>query len=101
MTLGTYPDGVPRARSIAAGRVRRRPYPLPRFTNVAAERRARHLHGLSGGAVIEDLDGDGLLDVMVSAIGFGDQMRVFRNDGAGTFAERTAASGPRRRSPAA
>jgi hypothetical protein len=91
MTLGTYPDGVPAAFRIDPARFTS-PYALPRFTNVATEV-GLGLHGLSGGAVIEDLDGDGLLDVVASAIGFGDQIRLFRNTGTGTFEERTAASG--------
>jgi FG-GAP-like repeat/ASPIC and UnbV len=91
MTLGTYPDGVPPALRIGPAAFTS-PYPLPRFTNVASEV-GLGLHGLSGGAVVEDLDGDGLLDVVASAIGFGDQIRLFRNAGTGTFEERTAASG--------
>ena len=50
------------------------------------------IYGVSGGALLEDLDEDGRLDVMVTAIGFGDQMRVFRNVD-GRFADATAASG--------
>ncbi len=91
MTLGTYPDGVPAAFRIDPARFSSA-YPLPRFTNVASEV-GLGVHGVSGGSVIEDLDGDGLLDVVVSAIGFGDQIRMFRNTGTGTFEERTAASG--------
>ncbi len=90
MTIGTYPDGVPAAFRIAPSRFVSAP--LPRFTNVASEV-GLGLHGLSGGSVIEDLDGDGLLDVVASAIGFGDQIRLFRNTGAGAFEERTAVSG--------
>jgi len=45
--------------------------------------------------VLEDFDHDGFLDVMVSAWGFTakDQLRVFRNNGDGTFTDRTAAAG--------
>jgi hypothetical protein len=90
MTIGAYPDGVP-----AEFRIRPSHFvsaPFPRFTNVASEV-GLGLHGLSGGAVIEDLDADGLLDVAASAIGFGDQIRFFRNTGSGTFEERTASAG--------
>ncbi|HWJ57034.1 MAG TPA: CRTAC1 family protein [Vicinamibacterales bacterium] len=91
MTLGTYPDGVPPELRIGPAAFTS-PYPLPRFTSVASEV-GLGIHGVSGGSVIEDLDGDGLLDVVVSAIGFGDQIRLFRNTGTGTFEERTANSG--------
>ena len=93
MTIGTYPDGVPAAFRIAPSRFVSAP--LPRFTNVASEV-GLGLHGLSGGSVIEDLDGDGLLDVVASAIGFGDQIRLFRNTGAGALRGADRGQRPRR-----
>jgi len=91
MTLGTYPDGVPPALRIGPAAFTST-YPLPKFPNVAVEV-GLALHGVSGGAVVEDLDGDGLLDVMTSEIGFAAPIRLFRNTGTGTFEEKTAASG--------
>jgi hypothetical protein len=91
MTIGTYPHGVPAEFRIDPSRFAS-PYALPRFTNVATEA-GLGIHGLSGGSVAEDLDGDGLLDLAISAIGFGDQIRMFRNTGTGTFEEKTAATG--------
>ena len=91
MTLGTYPDGVPPALRIGPD-VFTSPVPLPAFTNVATDV-GLSIHGISGGAVMEDLDGDGFLDVMVSGAGFDSPLRVFRNTGAGRFEEATAQSG--------
>jgi hypothetical protein len=91
MTIGTYPNGVPAPYRIDPSRFTS-PYPLPRFTNIASEV-GLGIHGLSGGSVAEDLDGDGLLDLVTSSIGFGDQIRLFRNTGTGTFEEKTAATG--------
>jgi hypothetical protein len=90
MTLGSYPDGVPPAalippRAFAADAA------MTPFTNIASHV-GLEIYGRSGGVVLEDLDRDGLLDLMVSAIGFQDQLRLFHNDG-GRFSERTAASG--------
>ena len=90
MTLGSYPDGV-RARFLIPPSAFAAAYPLPAFDNVAGAV-GLDIYGVSGGAVLEDLDGDGRLDVMVSAIGFADQMRVFRNV-EGRFTDVTAASG--------
>jgi FG-GAP-like repeat/ASPIC and UnbV len=90
MTLGSYPDGVP-ARFLIPPAAFTAAHPLPAFENVAGAV-GLDIYGLSGGAVLEDLDEDGLLDVMVTAIGFTDQMRVFRNAG-GRFTDATAASG--------
>ena len=79
MTLGSYPDGVA-PRFLIPPSAFAAAHPLPAFENVAGAV-GLDIYGVSGGAVLEDLDEDGRLDVMVTAIGFGDQMRVFRNVG--------------------
>ena len=91
MTLGQYPDGVPPEQLIPPDRFEAE-YPLARFENVA-RRAGLDAYGLSGGAVLDDLDGDGWLDLMVSGFGFEDQLRFFRNTGGGRFEERTGAAG--------
>jgi hypothetical protein len=91
MTLGTYPDRVPPALRIGPD-VFTSPVAMPAFTNVAPDV-GLGIHGISGGAVMEDLDRDGFLDVMVSGAGFDSPLRVFRNTGAGRFEEVTAQSG--------
>ena len=91
MTLGTYPAGVPPALRIGPD-VFVSPYPLPAFTNVATDV-GLSIHGISGGAVMEDLDGDGFLDVMTSGAGFDSPIRMFRNTGAGRFEDRSSQSG--------
>jgi hypothetical protein len=91
MTLGSYPEGVPRDLLIPPSAFAAE-YPLKPFVNVAREV-GLDIYGRSGGAVLEDFDNDGLLDLMTSATGFQDQTQVFRNDGTGKFVNRTAASG--------
>jgi hypothetical protein len=91
MTLGSYPGGVPPGALVPPS-VFASEHPLPRFPNVAHDV-GLDVHGLSGGAILDDLDGDGLLDVMVSSIGFDAQLRVFRNLGSGRFEDRTASAG--------
>jgi hypothetical protein len=91
MTLGGYPDKIPPAYLIppsafASG------YPLKRFPNVAKEV-GLDIFGLAGGAILDDFDLDGRLDLIVSSIGFADQMRLFLNTGRGTFEDKTAVSG--------
>ncbi len=49
--------------------------------------------GLAGGVVLEDLDGDGLLDIMISSWGQRDQLRLYINGGPRGFADRTDAAG--------
>jgi hypothetical protein len=48
---------------------------------------------LSGGAIVEDFDGDGLLDVMVSSSGPLNPMHFYHNNGDGTFTDRTKEAG--------
>jgi len=91
MTLGTYPAGVPARQRIPASAFASA-FPLPRFDNVAREA-GLDLYALSGGAILEDFDGDGRLDLMVSSIGFADQLRYFHNAGNGTFEDWTERAG--------
>ena len=42
---------------------------------------------------MEDFDNDGFLDIIATSWGLDDPLRYFRNQGDGTFAERTAAAG--------
>ena len=91
MTVGSYPDALEAPLLIPPSAFAPE-YPLPAFRNIARDV-GLDVYGLSGGAIVDDLDRDGLLDVMVSSVGFRDQVRVFANDGDGRFSERTAGSG--------
>jgi len=91
MTLGKYPDGVPAEWRIPASAFDSG-IAFPRFRNVA-QAAGVAVNQLSGGVVLEDLDGDGRLDLMVSSWDLRDQLRYFRNDGRGGFEERTEQAG--------
>lgn len=91
MTLGEYPQEVPPQwlippEAFASGA------DLGRFYDVAAPA-GLDVVGLSGGSVVEDLDGDGDLDVMASSWGLGDQVRLLVNNADGSFTERTKEAG--------
>ena len=45
------------------------------------------------GQHLEDFDGDGNLDVMCSSIGPRDQLRLYHNNGDGSFSEKTLEAG--------
>ena len=49
--------------------------------------------GHAGGAVVEDFDGDGLLDIATSSSGPLDPMHLHHNNGDGTFRDATAEAG--------
>jgi tetratricopeptide (TPR) repeat protein len=91
MTLGQYPDKVPA------------PYLIPpsafastedvgRFRDVAADA-GIHNFEMAGGLVVEDLARTGRLDVVTSTMDSCGPMKYFRNNGDGTFSDRTEASG--------
>jgi hypothetical protein len=87
MTLGSWPDAVPERFRIGPERFAS-DHPLPRFADVAPQCGLAH-SSISGGVCLEDFDRDGFLDVLVSSMGFTDQLRLFRSNGDGTFADRT------------
>ncbi|HEY2952798.1 MAG TPA: CRTAC1 family protein [Verrucomicrobiae bacterium] len=91
MTLGEYPAKVP-ARWLIPPKVFESDYDIKRFYD-AAGRLSLDINGLSGGCITEDFDGDGYLDLMLSSFGLRDPLRLFHNNGDGTFTERTREAG--------
>jgi hypothetical protein len=91
MTLGEHPDAVPRKWLIPA-EVFASEHDVERFVDVSSRMNA-NLQGLAGGAILEDFDGDGLLDIVASSWGLRDQLRYLHNAGDGTFSDRTRAAG--------
>ena len=90
-TIGDYPDGVPERWRLPA-QIFSSDYEIPRFFDVAMRAGVADRQ-LSGGVVLEDFNGDGLLDVMTSSWGVSDQLRYFQSLGDGTFADRTVEAG--------
>ena len=91
MTVGDYPDKVP-AKWLVPPSAFASEYDIKRFPEVAGALGLDPMK-LSGGSILEDFDGDGNLDVMCSSFGFHDQLRLFHNNGDGTFTERTVEAG--------
>ena len=91
MTVGEYPGGVPPQWRIPL-KAYGGDYPMKRFFN-AAPQMGLDLLGLSGSVTMEDFEGNGLLDLLISSELPGGQLRYFRNNGDGTFTERTQQAG--------
>lgn len=94
MALGEYPDRVP-PRWLIAPAAFESEHPLPRFAQVAGKV-GLDLQGLAGGVILDDFDGDGRSDVVVSRMSLRQelgQLRFFHNDGDGRFTERTREAG--------
>ena len=89
--LGRYPQDVPK-KWLAPPELFASEYDIGYFPEVAALAGMTNME-LSGGAIVEDFDGDGLLDVMVSSSGPLDPLHFYHNNGDGTFSDRTKEAG--------
>ena len=91
MTLGQYPELVPESLRVPEERFQNATS-VPRFDNIASSIGLDTV-SLAGGAIADDFDQDGLVDVMVSDWHPRGQLRFFRNTGKGNFTEQTEAAG--------
>lgn len=91
MTVGEYPAGVPKQWLIPG--LDKPDYVVKPFTDVASKLNLA-VNNRAGGSIIEDFDNDGDLDLVTSGWDIGvDAMHYFRNNGDGTFTERSTESG--------
>ena len=91
MTVGGYPDEVPEPYRLPPETFQSAET-MPRFANIAPAL-GLDTFDMCGGAVADDFDNDGYLDIVVSTWDTRGQIRYFRNDRDGTFTERTAEAG--------
>ena len=91
MAAGTYPDGVTEEFRISPA-VFAPEFNLGRFTEVAADVGIYSVD-LAGGAIVEDFDNDGLLDILTSSWDPSQSLRLYHNLGSGRFVERTESAG--------
>lgn len=91
MQLGRYPKEVP-APLLIPGKLFDSDQAFEEFPDRAGSA-GLDVTSHAGGAVMEDFDGDGLLDIMVTSSGPLDQMHLFHNNGDGTFSDVTAQAG--------
>ena len=91
LTLGKYPDGVPKQYLISPS-VFESPEEVPRFKDVAPEA-GINLYSMSGGLIVDDFENNGQLDIVTSDFGECAPMHYFHNNGDGTFSDRTEKAG--------
>ena len=91
MTLGDYPEKVPSKWRLPDTEFTKEAN-VPRFKDVGAEK-GLNVRGLSGGAIADDFNSDGFVDIITSSWGLNDQIRYFENDGKGNFVDKTVESG--------
>lgn len=93
MTLGEHPGQLP-SRQVLRLDGFGRELDIGRFRDVAAVVGVKRLN-TAGGAIMDDFDNDGLLDIVISAWDAGQGMAYYRNKGDGTFEDCTARAGIR------
>lgn len=91
MQLGRYPQDVP-PKWLVPSKLFDSEEDIGEFPDIATAA-GLDVTGHAGGAIMEDFDGDGLLDIMVTSSGPLDQMHLFHNNGDGTFKDVTAQAG--------
>jgi len=92
MTLGEYPSKVNPQQLVDISHYLNSEFDIGRFRDIS------NLTGLmrmnqAGGAIMDDFDNDGLLDIVVTSFDPTENMAIFHNKGDGTFEERTEAAG--------
>ncbi len=91
MMAGKYPDGVP-PRYLIPPAAFASAEDVGRFPDVAPQA-GLNVFASAGGIVVDDLSGNGRLDVMTSNFYSCGPLHYFGNNGDGTFKERSAAAG--------
>ena len=91
MTVGEYPKNVPSKWLIPLNKYGG-DYPMKSFYNAAPEL-GLDLFGWAGSVIMDDFEGNGMLDFVVSSFNINGQLRYIRNNGDGTFTDRTNQSG--------
>jgi hypothetical protein len=92
MTLGEHPAQVDPRFRISLDRFCQSQFDIGKFRDVG------HLAGVNrfnqaGGAIMDDFDNDGLLDIVVTSLDPTQSMAYYRNKGDGTFEDRSRQAG--------
>ena len=91
MLSGQYPGGVPR-ELLMAPTVLESTEDIVHFRDVAAIAGVSR-RGQAGGAIIDDFDNDGALDILISSVNDCEPLAYYHSNGDGTFTNRSADAG--------
>jgi hypothetical protein len=92
MTLGEHPQKVDSRFLVSLDHFRESEFDIGRFRDVG-HRVGVNRFNQAGGAIMDDFDNDGLLDIVVTAIDATESMALYRNRGNGRFVECADAAG--------
>ncbi|HEY4061026.1 MAG TPA: CRTAC1 family protein [Puia sp.] len=93
MTLGEYPTKVPAAWLIKGLDADTASVKIKPFRDMAGELKLNGNRNMSGGVIIDDFDNDGYLDIVTSCWDLEEGMHYYKNNGDGTFTDRSIPSG--------
>ncbi|MEO3407262.1 CRTAC1 family protein [Mucilaginibacter sp. CAU 1740] len=91
MTLGDYPQKVPKKFLIPNLNRDSAVYTKP-FVDIAGSL-GLNINGRAGGAITDDFNNDGYLDIITSGWDLSDRMHYFQNNKDGTFSDKTEQAG--------
>lgn len=91
MTLGEYPDKVPPEYLVSIDHYVNSEFDIGKFRDIGHKVGVNRLNQ-AGGAIMDDFDNDGLLDIVTSTFDPTSSMSLYRNDGRGKF-ELSASTG--------
>ena len=92
MTLGEYPDKVDPKYLISIDPFVKSEFDIGRFRDVAHTAKVNRLNQ-AGGAIMDDFDNDGRLDLVATTFDPTGSMAFYHNKGDGTFDDRTKSAG--------
>ncbi|HEY4965976.1 MAG TPA: CRTAC1 family protein [Puia sp.] len=93
MTIGGYPSKVPSKWLIPGLDSNDSAIKVKPFLDMADDLKIAGARTMAGGVIIDDFDNDGYLDIITSSWGLEEGMHYYRNNGDGSFSDRSVASG--------
>ena len=93
MTIGGYPSQVPAKWLIPELDADRSGITVKPFSDMADGLNLAGSRNMAGGVVVDDFDNDGYLDIITSSWGLEENLHYYRNNGDGSFSDRSVASG--------
>jgi ASPIC and UnbV/FG-GAP-like repeat len=92
MTLGEHPQKVEPKYLVSLDHYLKNEFNIGKFRDIGQQAGVNRFN-MAGGAVMEDFDNDGRLDLAVTTFNPVEHMAYYRNSGNGTFEDRTESAG--------
>jgi hypothetical protein len=92
MTVGEYPEKVDPRFRVSLDHYTHNEHSIGKFRDVSFLVGVDQINQ-AGGAILDDFDGDGLLDLILTSMDPAQPMSLYKNRGDGTFENRTKAAG--------